>query len=292
MFLVNQAPNTLSSNDAPSELKPLSILLLTDLYNILFFSTHLILQVMKVQQQLVPGNKKNTSTLPNLPVPSRRLVCFCRLFEVPDVNKKEKPGQHLRDVFLFNDILLVTKVLYSSSKKILQTSNLPSMTSSNGQSNSSESKSNSSNSGNSSVYSYRGIYHLFGLCVKTFTTDAHPFGIRIIRKADEVDLLIFDAKSDYDRSRFVEDLRESIEEVDLMEAVESRSLQHLLYLHMRNNPHIGYHAHHLNNSIASVLASQNGPSPAIAPALNSVNSSSTSSAPFAHSNTPGNGESS
>lgn len=212
---------------------------------------------MKVQQQLVPGNKKHTSTLPNLPVPVRRLVCFCRLFEVPDVNKKEKPGQHLRDVFLFNDILLVTKVVTSSSKKILPTSNLPSMTSNNGQSNNGELKSNSSNCVNSPVYSYRGIYHLFGLCVKTFTTDAHPYGIRLIRKADEVDLLIFDAKSDYDRSRFVEDLRESIEEVDLMEAVESRSLQHLLYLHMRNNPHIGYHAHH-NNSLASVLAaSQN-----------------------------------
>lgn len=211
---------------------------------------------MKVQQQLVPGNKKNTSTLPNLPVPVRRLVCFCRLFEVPDVNKKEKPGQHLRDVFLFNDILLVTKVVYTSSKKILPSSNIPSMTS-NGQSNGNESKSNSGNSGNSTVYSYRGTYHLFGLCVKTFSTDAHPFGIRIIRKADEVDLLIFDAKSDYDRSRFVEDLREAIEEVDLMEAVESRSLQHLLYLHMRNNPHIGYHAHHSNSLASAAITSQN-----------------------------------
>ena len=209
---------------------------------------------MKVQQQLVPGNKKHTSTLPNLSVPARRLVCFCRLFEVPDVNKKEKPGQHLRDVFLFNDVLLVTKVV-TSSKKILISSNLPAMTSNTGQSNGGDNRSSSShlNSVNSPAYSYRGMYHLFGLCVKTFSTDLHPFGIRLIRKADETDLLIFDAKSDYDRSRFVEDLKESIEEVDLMEAVESRSFQHLLYLHMRNNPHIGYHPHH--NSLASLLAS-------------------------------------
>lgn len=44
-----------------------------------------------------------------LAVPHRRLVCCCRLFEVPDANKphKQKLAQLQREVFLFNDLLLV-----------------------------------------------------------------------------------------------------------------------------------------------------------------------------------------
>uniref|UniRef100_A0A674M9C8 IQ motif and Sec7 domain ArfGEF 3 n=1 Tax=Takifugu rubripes TaxID=31033 RepID=A0A674M9C8_TAKRU len=43
-----------------------------------------------------------------LAVPHRRLVCCCRLFEVPDANKphKQKLSQLQREVFLFNDLLL------------------------------------------------------------------------------------------------------------------------------------------------------------------------------------------
>ena len=37
----------------------------------------------------------------------RRLVCYCRLYEVHDINRKKKPGQHQREVFLFNDMLMV-----------------------------------------------------------------------------------------------------------------------------------------------------------------------------------------
>lgn len=47
-----------------------------------------------------------------LAVPHRRLVCCCRLFEVPDANKphKQKLSQLQREVFLFNDLLLVSSV--------------------------------------------------------------------------------------------------------------------------------------------------------------------------------------
>lgn len=50
-----------------------------------------------------------TSSLQILAVPHRRLVCCCRLFEVPDANKphKQKLSQLQREVFLFNDLLLV-----------------------------------------------------------------------------------------------------------------------------------------------------------------------------------------
>lgn len=60
-------------------------------------------QVMKVQATIV-GKK------PNLALPHRRLVCYCRLYEIPDINKKERPGVHQREVFLFNDLLVITKI--------------------------------------------------------------------------------------------------------------------------------------------------------------------------------------
>lgn len=46
-----------------------------------------------------------------LALPHRRLVCYCRLYEVHDPNKKEKIGLHQREVFLFNDLLLVCCLL-------------------------------------------------------------------------------------------------------------------------------------------------------------------------------------
>ena len=39
----------------------------------------------------------------------RRLVCYCRLYEVQDPNKREKLGLHQREIFLFNDLLMVSK---------------------------------------------------------------------------------------------------------------------------------------------------------------------------------------
>ena len=47
-----------------------------------------VTQVMKVQQTIV-------AKCPNLAVPYRRLVCYCRLYEVTDPNKKDRPGKKL-----------------------------------------------------------------------------------------------------------------------------------------------------------------------------------------------------
>ena len=52
---------------------------------------------------------------PNLVLPHRRLVCYCRLYEVADAARRERAGLHQREVFLFNDILVVTKIF--SKKK-------------------------------------------------------------------------------------------------------------------------------------------------------------------------------
>jgi len=42
-----------------------------------------------------------------LSLPHRRLVCCCQLFEVPDPNRAQRSGVHQREVFLFNDLLMV-----------------------------------------------------------------------------------------------------------------------------------------------------------------------------------------
>lgn len=42
-----------------------------------------------------------------LSVPHRRLVCCSRLFEVTDINKAQKQASHQREVFLFNDLIVV-----------------------------------------------------------------------------------------------------------------------------------------------------------------------------------------
>jgi len=55
-------------------------------------------QVMRVQSTIV-GEKIN------LALPHRRLICYCHLYAIPDINKKEQPGLHQREVFLFNDLL-------------------------------------------------------------------------------------------------------------------------------------------------------------------------------------------
>jgi IQ motif/SEC7 domain-containing protein len=57
--------------------------------------------VVKFEQALV-GKK------PTLIAPHRRLVCYCRLYEIYDVTKREKVTAHQREVYLFNDLLVVS----------------------------------------------------------------------------------------------------------------------------------------------------------------------------------------
>uniref|UniRef100_A0A3Q2XG50 IQ motif and Sec7 domain ArfGEF 3a n=1 Tax=Hippocampus comes TaxID=109280 RepID=A0A3Q2XG50_HIPCM len=59
--------------------------------------------VSKVEQSIV-GMKTVLS------VPHRRLVCCSRLFEVTDVNKAQKQAAHQREVFLFNDLIVILKL--------------------------------------------------------------------------------------------------------------------------------------------------------------------------------------
>lgn len=137
-----------------------------------------VTQVLKVQNTIV-GKK------PNLALPHRRLVCYCRLYEVTDIYKKERPGVHQREVFLFNDLLVITKIL--SKKK------------------------------SSVTYTFRQSFSLSGLVVSLFEVSYYPYGIRLTQRVDSRILITFNARNDHDRCKFAEDIRESISEMDEME---------------------------------------------------------------------------
>ena len=71
------------------------------------------LKVLVIEQRII-GKK------PTLALPFRRLVCYCRMYQVTDVTRPQRPGLHTREVFLFNDLLLVTKVKDYSEFHIIQ----------------------------------------------------------------------------------------------------------------------------------------------------------------------------
>ncbi|XP_059161369.1 IQ motif and SEC7 domain-containing protein 1-like isoform X3 [Physella acuta] len=137
-----------------------------------------VTQVMKVEQTII-GKK------PILSLPHRRLVCYCRLYEVHDPNKKEKIGLHQREVFLFNDLLLVTKIFSKKKTGI--------------------------------TYSFRNSLSLCGMQVYLFETAHYQFGIQLTHNIDGKPLITFNARNDHDRQKFVEDLKESILETNGME---------------------------------------------------------------------------
>lgn len=99
----------------------------------------------------------------------------------------EPSGVHQREVFLFNDILVITKI--HSRKK------------------------------NTVTYAFRQSYLLAGMTVATFETQFYPYGIKIAQKWDNKVVLMLNARNDHDRSKFVEDLKESVAEMDEMEAL-------------------------------------------------------------------------
>ena len=162
--------------------------------------------VLKVQQSLTPSNFHRKDTIPNLCSPHRRLVCFCRLYEVYDISKKERIGSHQREIFLFNDMLLVTKL----SRRARNTS--------------------------SQQYCYRQSIPLQGLRVKSFQSSHYNFGIRLSQRRNNDTVIIFNARNELDQSRFFHDLSESIAEMEEMETIRVHNIidvihsKHLEYL--------------------------------------------------------------
>lgn len=62
-----------------------------------------VTQVSKVEQT-ISGREK-----PRLTEQHRRLICYCRVNEVASATKKQALSAHQREIFLFNDMILITK---------------------------------------------------------------------------------------------------------------------------------------------------------------------------------------
>ncbi|XP_061108977.1 IQ motif and SEC7 domain-containing protein 3-like [Conger conger] len=139
--------------------------------------------VTKVEQSIV-GMKTVLS------VPHRRLVCCSRLFEVSDVNKAQKQAAHQREVFLFNDLIVILKL--SPKKK------------------------------SSATYTFCKAMGLLGMQFHLFENEYYPHGITIVSPysgSEKKQVLNFCVQSAEELLKFVEDLKESIAEVSEMEQI-------------------------------------------------------------------------
>ncbi|RXN05155.1 IQ motif and SEC7 domain-containing 3 isoform X1 [Labeo rohita] len=139
--------------------------------------------VTKVEQSIV-GMKTVLS------VPHRRLVCCSRLFEVTDINKAQKQAAHQREVFLFNDLLVILKLC--PKKK------------------------------SSAAYTFCKAMGLLGMQFHLFENEYYPHAITIVSPcsgSDKKQVLNFCAQSAEELLKFVEDLKESIAEVSEMEQI-------------------------------------------------------------------------
>jgi len=145
-----------------------------------------VTQVAKFEQTLI-GKK------PTLIAAHRRLVCYCRLYEICDLSKRERLTAHQREVFLFNDLLIITKI---SGKKRQQLQ-----------------------------YQFRQAFRLSGMNLYLFETTHYQYGIRLVRKPDinQTNLITFNARNEHDRTKFCEDLKEAIMEMDEMEGLRIQS---------------------------------------------------------------------
>ncbi|CAG13061.1 unnamed protein product [Tetraodon nigroviridis] len=142
-----------------------------------------------------------------LAVPHRRLVCCCRLFEVPDANKphKQKLSQLQREVFLFNDLLLILKLC--PKKK------------------------------SSASYTFCKAMGLLGMQFHLFSNEYYAHGITMLSPftSEKKQLVSFCSPSGEELRKFAEELREAITEVNEMEQIHiqckeerlcARSLSH------------------------------------------------------------------
>ncbi|XP_004438824.1 PREDICTED: IQ motif and SEC7 domain-containing protein 3 isoform X1 [Ceratotherium simum simum] len=125
-----------------------------------------------------------------LSVPHRRLVCCSRLFEVTDVNKLQKQAAHQREVFLFNDLLVILKLC--PKKK------------------------------SSSTYTFCKAVGLLGMQFQLFENEYYSHGISLVTLlsgSEKKQVLHFCALGLDEMQKFVEDLTESIAEVTELEQI-------------------------------------------------------------------------
>ena len=143
------------------------------------------------------GNGQNTEHCPLSSSQHRRLVCFCRLSEVPDIHKKSQKSLvfntskkdkdisvHQRGVFLFNDMIVIAKTVTKGKK---------------------------------TTHQFRYSLQLRELRINVFSTNHHKYGIQLQDRLTGRDVATFNARSEADQQRFVNDLQEAAAEVVEME---------------------------------------------------------------------------
>jgi IQ motif/SEC7 domain-containing protein len=73
------------------------------------------------------------------------------------------------------------------------------------------------------------------MVVTLFDTPFFPFGIQMAQKWDRKIVLTLNARNEHDRSKFVEDLKESVAEMDEMETLRLESELEKQRLSMADN---------------------------------------------------------
>ncbi|XP_058937307.1 IQ motif and SEC7 domain-containing protein 3 isoform X2 [Kogia breviceps] len=122
--------------------------------------------------------------------PHRRLVCCSRLFEVTDVNKLQKQAAHQREVFLFNDLLVILKLCPKKRS--------------------------------SSTYTFCKSVGLLGMQFHLFENECYSHGVTLVTPlsgSEKKQVLHFCALGLDEMRKFVEDLKESIAEVTELEQI-------------------------------------------------------------------------
>ncbi|XP_023984978.1 IQ motif and SEC7 domain-containing protein 3 isoform X2 [Physeter macrocephalus] len=122
--------------------------------------------------------------------PHRRLVCCSRLFEVTDVNKLQKQAAHQREVFLFNDLLVILKLCPKKRS--------------------------------SSTYTFCKSVGLLGMQFHLFENEYYSHGVTLVTPpsgSEKKQVLHFCALGLDEMRKFVEDLKESIAEVTELEQI-------------------------------------------------------------------------
>ncbi|KAJ0069405.1 hypothetical protein NL108_006021, partial [Boleophthalmus pectinirostris] len=154
-----------------------------------------------------------------LAVPHRRLVCCCRLFEVPDANKahKQKLSQMQREVFLFNDLLLILKMC--PKKK------------------------------SAACYTFCKAMGLLGMQFHLFSNEYYAHGITMMSPftSEKKQLVSFCSPSGEELRKFAEELREAIAEVNEMEQIHiqwelerQQGIQHGIHTNGGQVEHTGH----------------------------------------------------
>uniref|UniRef100_A0A6I8NPP7 IQ motif and SEC7 domain-containing protein 3 n=1 Tax=Ornithorhynchus anatinus TaxID=9258 RepID=A0A6I8NPP7_ORNAN len=125
-----------------------------------------------------------------LSAPHRRLVCCSRLFEVADLNKLQKQAAHQREVFLFNDLLVILKLCPKKKSP--------------------------------STYTFCRAVGLLGMQFQLFENEYYSHGITLVTPAsgsEKKQVLHFCALGSEEMQKFVDDLKESIAEVMELEQI-------------------------------------------------------------------------